>query len=96
MILISIWITSIYLLLYQYNMVKSDYKYISWKELIKLLDRYYWIEILSQKWSHIKIKLNNNWIKTIIPNHKELAYWTFSSILEQLKIDENTFLKQIK
>lgn len=76
-------------------MVKSNYKYISWKDLIKKLNILYWVEILSQRWSHIKIKLVINNKKSIIPNHKELAYWTFSSILNQLDIDENDFLKEI-
>jgi len=71
-------------------MVKSDYKYISWKTLISLLSKKYDMTILSQKWSHIKVSVNN--IKTVIPNHKELAYWTFSWILKQLKIDESEFL----
>lgn len=77
-------------------MVKSNYSYISWKELIKYLDKVFWVDIIWQRWSHIKIKLRLNWIKTIIPNHKELAYWTFSWILEQLKIDENSFLELLK
>jgi len=74
-------------------MVKSEYKYISWKELISFLDKKYWIQILSQRWSHIKVKINN--IKSIIPNHKTLAYWTFSWILKQLEIEEWEFLKYI-
>lgn len=74
-------------------MVKSNYNYISWNDLIKKLDKIFWIIILSQKWSHIKVKLKFNWKKTIIPNHKELAYWTFSWILEQLEINEEEFLK---
>jgi len=74
-------------------MVKSDYHYISWKEFIKYLSKKYDFEIISQKWSHIKIKCN--WIKTVIPNHKVLAYWTFSWILKQLKIDEEFFLNFI-
>lgn len=73
-------------------MVKSKYSYISWKELIKKLDLLFWLEILSQKWSHIKVKLKSNDIKTIIPNHKELAYWTFSAILSQLEVNEEKFL----
>lgn len=76
-------------------MVKSNYNYISWKELIKKLDYFYWLDILSQKWSHIKVKLIINNKKTIIPNHKELAYWTFSSILEQLWLNEEDFLAKL-
>lgn len=75
-------------------MVKSDYKYISWKKLIKLLNEKYDSKIISQKWSHIKIEVN--WIKTIIPNHRELAYWTFAWILKQLKIDEKDFFQKNK
>ena len=71
-------------------MVKSNYKYISWKQLIKSLWNSNDVEIISQRWSHIKITVN--WIKTIVPNHKELAYWTFSWILKQVNIDEEAFL----
>ncbi len=71
-------------------MVKSEYHYISGEQFIKYLDKKYWVFKISQKWSHIKIKCN--WIKTIIPNHKIIAYWTFSWILKQLGIDENDFL----
>jgi len=72
-------------------MVKSEYKYISGSELIKKLEKYNNLKIVSQKWSHIKVIVS--WVKTIIPNHKELAYGTFSWILKQLEIDENEFLK---
>lgn len=68
----------------------------SGKDLMKKLDEFFWIDILSQKWSHIKIQLHTNSRKTIIPNHKELAYGTFSWILEQLQINEEEFLKRIK
>jgi len=77
-------------------MVKSQYKYISGKDLIKKLDDVFWMDIISQKWSHIKIQLHTNNKKTIIPNHKELAYGTFSWILEQLQIDEEEFLNMVK
>jgi predicted RNA binding protein YcfA (HicA-like mRNA interferase family) len=73
-------------------MVKSNYTYISGKDLIKKLNDNFWLDIISQKWSHIKIQLHSNNRKTIIPNHKELAYGTFSWILEQLQITEDEFL----
>ncbi len=73
-------------------MVKSNYNFMSWKDLIKLLDEIYWVEIVSQRWSHIKIRLKTNWKKTIIPSHREIAYWTFSWIIEQLWLDENQIL----
>ena len=71
-------------------MVKSDYHYISWDQFIKFLSKKYKLEKISQKRSHIKIKCL--WIKTIIPNHKVIAYWTFSWILSQLWINETEFL----
>lgn len=77
-------------------MVKSKYKYISWKDLIKFLKKYYFAEVVSQKWSHIKIKLKISWKVSIIPNHKELAYWTFSWILLQLWLDENEIIDKLK
>ena len=77
-------------------MVKSQYTYISGKDLIKKLDDIFWIDILSQKLSHIKIQLHMNKKRAIIPNHRELAYGTFSWILEQLTINEEEFLKMIK
>ncbi|MDD3645924.1 MAG: type II toxin-antitoxin system HicA family toxin [Candidatus Gracilibacteria bacterium] len=73
-------------------MVKSDYKYISGKELIKILASKNSLEVISQKGSHIKVIVNG--IKTIIPNHKELAYGTYSSILKQLQIDEKDLLQK--
>jgi len=76
-------------------MVKSRYTYLSWKELIKKLDSIFWVQVISQKGSHIKIQIRENKKKTIIPNHKELAYGTFSWILEQLEIDEEKFLDMI-
>lgn len=72
-------------------MVKSDYNYISWEDLIKKLNKYYDLNIITQKWSHIKISVW--WVKSIVPNHKELAYGTFSAIMKQLQIAENIFLK---
>ncbi len=77
-------------------MVKSDYPYFSWKDFIKLLSKYTKIKIISQRGSHIKILKEENNKKTIIPNHKKIAYWTFSAILKQIEIDENDFLKFLK
>jgi len=73
-------------------MVKSNYSYISGQKLIKILNKHFWkVKIISQKWSHIKVKFNN--IVTIIPDHKELAYGTFHNILKQINIDEEKFIK---
>ena len=75
-------------------MVRSNYSYISWKDFIKTLKRFWEVVIVSQKWSHIKVKFN--WVTTVVPNHKELAYWTFHTILKQIKVDEEKFIKKIK
>ncbi|MDP2090672.1 MAG: type II toxin-antitoxin system HicA family toxin [Candidatus Gracilibacteria bacterium] len=72
-------------------MVKSDYNYISGEDLIKKLNKYYDLNIITQKGSHIKISVGG--VKSIVPNHKELAYGTFSAIMKQLQIAENIFLK---
>jgi predicted RNA binding protein YcfA (HicA-like mRNA interferase family) len=74
-------------------MVRSRYSYISGQKMIKVLSKIGNVEIVSQKWSHIKIKFN--WKKTIVPNHKEIAYWTFHEILKQIDVDEEKFLDQI-
>jgi predicted RNA binding protein YcfA (HicA-like mRNA interferase family) len=75
-------------------MVKSQYSYISWKQFTKILKNFWEVEIISQKCSHIKIRFNKK-ITTIVPNHKELAYWTFHFILKQLQIDEREFIKYV-
>lgn len=54
------------------------------KDLIKALKKLDF-EIISQKGSHVKLRgIVNGKIQTvIIPNHKEIARGTFSSILTQ-------------
>jgi len=74
-------------------MVKSKYNYFSWKDFIKYLKKFWDLEIISQKWSHIKISFNSE--ITIIPNHKELAYGTFTKIMKQINLDEDLFLYKI-
>ena len=76
-------------------MVRSDYSYISWEKFIKVLKNFWNVDIVSQRWSHIKVKFNNK-VTTIIPNHKQLAYGTFHSILKQLQINESDFIRKIK
>lgn len=56
---------------------------ISWKSFVKLLLKE-WYAILSQKWSHIKLKHTLNDHVIIIPNHKELKEWLFNGILSQI------------
>jgi len=75
-------------------MPKSEYSFISWLYLSKILIKYFWFQKVSQKWSHLKLK---NWNKvTIIPLHKELAYWTFKSVLTLWWVSEYEFNKVTK
>lgn len=75
-------------------MVRSQYSYISWEKFIKILKKFWSVRILSQRWSHIKIRFNNK-ITTVVPNHKELAYGTFHALLKQLQVNEDEFIKLI-
>jgi len=75
-------------------MPKSEFKKISWKELSEILIKKFWFEKRSQKWSHLKLK---KWsISTIIPQHKEIKYWTFKWVLELAKISEIDFYQNKK
>ncbi len=49
--------------------------------------------IISQKGSHIKLRgIKNGKLQTVIvPNHKEIARGTFSSILEQANMTSQEF-----
>jgi hypothetical protein len=56
---------------------------ISWKDLVKMLVKYFWYEVYSQRWSHIKIKYFD-WTALIIPDHKQLKEWLFNALLSQI------------
>jgi predicted RNA binding protein YcfA (HicA-like mRNA interferase family) len=48
---------------------------------------------ISQKGSHIKLK--NSEKVTIVPNHKEIAYGTFKSVLNLAGISEREFYEKM-
>jgi len=75
-------------------MTKSEYKIISGKKLIHILEKHFNFDQVSQKGSHIKLK--NKTKGTIVPNHKEIAYGTFKSILDLAEISEKEFYKKQK
>ncbi len=52
-------------------------------------------EIIRQKGSHQRWK-HLDGRKTTIPNHKEIAFGTFSGICEQAKLPTNEVLKLLK
>lgn len=59
------------------------YVSISGREFKKLLVKTFWFKEISQKWSHIKLWLDD-WMIIIIPDHKELKEWLFNWILQQI------------
>jgi len=67
-------------------------KLYSAKEIIKTLHRA-GFRVISQKGSHIKLRgIREGKIETVIvPNHKEVARGTFSSILSQANMTRQEF-----
>jgi predicted RNA binding protein YcfA (HicA-like mRNA interferase family) len=62
------------------------------KEIIKTLKKLGFIKI-SQKGSHIKLRglIDGSLHTVIVPNHKQIATGTFSSILRQANISKQDF-----
>jgi len=58
---------------------------ISWKELIKILEKYWYI-CYKQRWSHAQLRYWNN-IPITIPCHKELKEWLFNHLLGDIAED---------
>jgi predicted RNA binding protein YcfA (HicA-like mRNA interferase family) len=54
--------------------------------------------IISQKGSHIKLskRVSKKVLTVIVPNHKEVARGTFSSILNQANLTQEGFEKFVK
>lgn len=54
--------------------------------------------IVSQKGSHVKLskKLTDKTLTVIVPNHKEVAQGTFSSILNQAAMTKIEFEKYLR
>ncbi len=73
-------------------------KTFSGKIVIKILEKYFGFEQVSQKGSHIKLEkvIGKEKIITIVPNHKELQNGTLSGILELAKVEKNDFLQVAK
>ena len=71
---------------------------ISWKELIRILEKHWYIK-LKQKWSHAQLKYWNN-IPITIPCLKELKEWLFNHLLidiaQDLWITKQEVFKLIK
>ncbi|MBI5022587.1 MAG: type II toxin-antitoxin system HicA family toxin [Candidatus Magasanikbacteria bacterium] len=67
---------------------------LSGEKVIKILEKGFDFEFVSQKGSHIKLRkiVNGKTIATIVPNHKELATGTIKCVLELWKIDTENFV----
>lgn len=54
--------------------------------------------IVSQRGSHIKLqkKVSQKIFTVIVPEHKEIAFGTFSSILKQAGMDKEEFERFVK
>ena len=72
-------------------------KLYSGKQVIKTLQRA-GFSIVSQKGSHVKLRgIRDNEPQTaIVPNHKEVAFGTFRSILSQAKMTIEEFESYVK
>lgn len=68
---------------------------LSGEEAIKILQKGFGFEVVSQKGSHIKLRktINGKIVTTVVPNHKELMAGTLKGILELAKIDVEDFIK---
>jgi len=64
------------------------HKTISGIKLVKFLSKK-GFEIYSQKGSHVKMISRERQVKTIIPQHSEIAKGTLNSILKQTKLTES-------
>lgn len=70
-------------------MTKSQYNFLSGKEIIKILCKNFNFVQISQKGSHVKLKSKT--AITIIPLHKVVQYGTFRSILQLANLTEREF-----
>jgi predicted RNA binding protein YcfA (HicA-like mRNA interferase family) len=67
---------------------------ISGEEVVKILEKGFGFEFVSQKGSHIKLRkvVDGKTITTVVPNHKELMTGTLRGVLDLAKIDIEDFV----
>lgn len=72
-------------------------KLYSARDVIKALKRAGFVKV-SQKGSHIKFRgvWNGKLQTVIVPDHKQIAFGTFRSILSQASMTENEFQNYLK
>jgi predicted RNA binding protein YcfA (HicA-like mRNA interferase family) len=72
-------------------------KTISGKLCIKILCRYFGFFVVSQKGSHVKLRLlqNRKTLTTVVPLHHELALGTLHGILKLAEVEEEAFRRYL-
>ena len=75
----------------------SRLRNISGSECVKILCNRFGFKIVRQKGSHIvlKKKMDEVYIGTVVPNHKELKIGTLKGILELAQVKEEDFAKEL-
>lgn len=68
---------------------------LSGAEVVKMLEKGFGFQLVSQKGSHIKLRktINSKTITTIIPDHKELMTGTLRGVLDLANIDIEDFMR---
>lgn len=72
-------------------------KFYSGQQIVKALKRAGFYQV-SQKGSHIKLRgfWNEKLQTVVVPNHKQVAYGTFQSILNQASMTKGEFERFVK
>ena len=70
----------------------------SGNQVVKILQKHFDFNIISQKGSHIKLRKleNDKKITVIVPNHTELAGGTLHNVLRQAQIEIEKFIISYK
>lgn len=71
---------------------------LSGEEVVKILQKGFGFQFVSQKGSHIKLRkiAEGTTITTIVPNHKELMTGTLRGVLDLAKISVEDFMQYYK
>lgn len=72
-------------------------KTFSGKQIVRILTKYFYFVVVSQKGSHIKLErrgADGTTDVTIVPNHSEVQTGTLQGILKLARVDKKDFLKK--
>jgi predicted RNA binding protein YcfA (HicA-like mRNA interferase family) len=70
------------------------FRTVSGEETIKNICKHFGGHMVSQKGSHVKIKLNSGNV-TIVPNHKEIDRFTLKGVLDLAGISLEQFYEKL-